>query len=79
VNFTSPNPVRNRDLTQALGRVLGRPAFLPAPAFMVRLILGEFGEVLLTGQKVLPRRLLEAGFEFHFPSIDQALENLLGN
>ncbi|MBI4644546.1 MAG: DUF1731 domain-containing protein, partial [Deltaproteobacteria bacterium] len=79
VNFTSPNPVRNRELTQALGRVLGRPAFLPAPAFMMRLVLGEFAEVLLTGQKVLPRRLLEAGFEFRFPGIDQALENLLGN
>jgi hypothetical protein len=78
VNFTSPHPVRNRELTQALGRVLGRPALLPAPAFMVRLVLGEFGEVLLTGQKVLPRRLLAAGFEFRFPFIDQALENLLG-
>lgn len=78
VNFTSPNPVRNRELTRALGRILGRPTFLPAPAFMVRLVLGEFGEVLLTGQKVLPRKLLAAGFEFRFPFIDQALEDLLG-
>jgi NAD dependent epimerase/dehydratase family enzyme len=45
---------------------------------MMRLVLGEFAEVILTGQKVLPRRLLEAGFEFLFPDIDQALENLLG-
>jgi uncharacterized protein (TIGR01777 family) len=78
INFTSPNPVRNRELTQVLGQVLGRPTFLSAPAFLVRLVLGEFGEVLLTGQKVLPRRLLEAGFEFRFPSIDRALEDLLG-
>lgn len=78
VNFTSPHPVRNRELTKALGRVLGRPTFLPAPGFMVRLVLGEFGGVLLTGQKVLPRRLLDAGFEYRFPFIDQALEDLLG-
>jgi uncharacterized protein (TIGR01777 family) len=77
VNFTSPHPVRNRELTQALGRVLGRPAFLPAPGFMMRLVLGEFAEVVLTGQKVLPRRLLQAGFEFRFPFIDQAMEDLL--
>jgi uncharacterized protein (TIGR01777 family) len=77
VNFTSPHPVRNRELTEALGRVLGRPTFMTAPAFMVRLVLGEFGEVLLTGQKVLPQRLLEAGFEFHFPTLAAALANLL--
>ena len=78
VNFTSPNPVRNRELTKALGRALGRPTFMAAPAFMVRWFLGEFGEVLLTGQKVLPRRLLEAGFDYRYPDIDQALRNLLG-
>ncbi|MDD2903712.1 MAG: TIGR01777 family oxidoreductase [Syntrophales bacterium] len=78
VNFTSPNPVRNRELTKALGRALGRPTFMTAPAFMVRWIMGEFGEVILTGQKVLPRRLLEAGFEYRYPDIDQALRNLLG-
>ena len=77
VNFTSPNPVRNRELTQALGRTLHRPAFMPAPAFMIRLVMGEFGDALLTGQKVLPKRLLDAGFEFHFPSVEAALTNLL--
>jgi uncharacterized protein (TIGR01777 family) len=78
VNFTSPEPVRNQELTAALGRVLGRPTFMNVPAFMVRLALGEFGEVLLTGQKVLPQRLLEAGFKFRFPDLDQALQDLLG-
>lgn len=77
VNFTSPNPVRNRELAQALGRTLHRPAFMPAPAFMIRLVMGEFGDTLLTGQKVLPKRLLDAGFEFHFPSVETALTNLL--
>jgi hypothetical protein len=78
VNFTAPNPVRNRELTQALGRVLGRPTFVTAPEFMIRLIMGEFGDTLLTGQKVFPKRLLDAGFKFNFPDIDAALEDLLG-
>ena len=77
VNFTSPNPVRNRDFAKALGRALGRPAFMPAPAFMLRLMLGEFAEVVLTGQKILPQKLLAAGFEFLYPTIDHALQHLL--
>ncbi len=78
VNFTAPQPVRNRELARTLGRVLHRPSFLTAPAFMMRLVLGEFAEVVLTGQKVLPQRLLAAGFSFDFPTLDAALENLLG-
>jgi uncharacterized protein len=78
VNFTSPTPVRNRDFAKALGRVLGRPAFMPAPAFMMRLILGELADVVLSGQKILPQKLLAAGFEFLYPTIDQALQHLLG-
>jgi uncharacterized protein (TIGR01777 family) len=78
VNFTSPNPVRNRELAKALGRVLSRPSFMLAPAFMVRLILGEFADVVLEGQKVLPKKLLDAGFTFNFPTIDRALADLLG-
>jgi len=78
VNFTSPNPVRNKDFAKALGRALGRPAFMPAPAFMMRLMLGELAEVVLTGQKVLPQKLLAAGFAFLYPTIDQALQHLMG-
>ncbi len=75
VNFTAPNPVRNRDLTKALGQVLNRPTFMTAPEFMVRLVLGEFADTLLTGQKVFPQRLLDAGFKFNFPTIEGALED----
>ena len=78
VNFTAPNPVRNRELAKALGRALHRPSFMPAPAFMIRLILGEFGQVVLGGQKVLPQKLLDAGFTYLYPAIEQALEDLLG-
>jgi uncharacterized protein (TIGR01777 family) len=77
VNFTAPHPVRNRDLTKALGRVLHRPALLPAPEFMLHLVLGEFADTLLTGQKVFPRRLVDAGFRFKFPTIKAALQDLL--
>ena len=77
VNFTAPNPVRNRDLARALGRVLHRPAWLPAPGFMIRLAMGELAESLLTGQRVIPKRLLDAGFKFNFPTIEAALKDLL--
>lgn len=78
VNCTSPNPVINRDLAKSLGRALKRPAFLPAPGLAIRLALGEFGSMLLKGQRVMPQALLQAGFSFAFPTIDEALTDLLG-
>jgi len=77
VNFTAPNPVRNKELAQWLGRILGRPAFLPAPGFMLRLVLGEFGSILLEGQRVLPQKLVQAGFQFSYPGIDRALRQVV--
>jgi uncharacterized protein (TIGR01777 family) len=77
VNLCSPRPVRNKDLGKAIGRVLHRPSFLPAPGFMIELILGEFGSVLLKGQRVIPRRLLDSGFQFQYPGIDEALNNII--
>lgn len=78
VNCCSPNPVRNKDLGRAIGNVMHRPSLLPAPGFMIRLILGEFGDVLLKGQRVSPRRLLDAGFAFQYPHIEAALSNIIG-
>jgi uncharacterized protein (TIGR01777 family) len=75
-NLTAPEPVTNRSLARELGRVLHRPALLPAPGFAVRLVLGEFGDVLLRGQRVLPRRLLAEGFRFAHPGFAAALEAL---
>jgi hypothetical protein len=78
INCTAPNPVRNMDLTRALGEVLGKPTFMPAvPGFMLRMVMGEFGSVLLEGQRVLPKRLLDTGFRFSFPEIEKALQHLL--
>jgi uncharacterized protein (TIGR01777 family) len=74
VNLTSPNPVTNAQFTKALGRVLNRPTLVPFPAFAARTVFGEMGEEMLLGsQRVLPARLLEAGFRFTRPNIEQAL------
>lgn len=72
-NLTAPVPVTNRELTRELARVLRRPAVLPAPAIAVRLALGEFGNVVLEGQRVLPRRLLAEGYHFGYPRLEGAL------
>jgi len=79
VNLCSPTPVRNADLGKAIGKVLHRPSFVPAPGFMIKLILGEFGSVLLKGQRVIPRRLLDAEFKFRYPNIEEALRSIILN
>lgn len=77
LNFVSPRPVRNAEFARALGEVLQRPAILPVPAFAVRLALGEFATVALSSQKVLPTRLLAAGFQFAYPEITASLRHQL--
>jgi len=77
VNAVAPAPVRNAEFTRSLAKALDRPAFLPVPAFGLRLLYGEMSQVLLESQRVLPRTAEGAGFEFGFPSLDDALEDLL--
>jgi uncharacterized protein (TIGR01777 family) len=79
VNFTSPNPVRNKDLAEALGEVLGRPSFLAVPGFLLKWILGEFGSMLLEGQRVIPQKLLKEAFPFQYPDIRSALAQIVGS
>lgn len=76
-NFTAPESVRQKEFARSLGRALRRPAFLPTPAFLMKLLLGEFGASLLQGQKVVPAALLQSGFTFSFPRLDMALTDLL--
>ena len=77
VNLTAPQPVTNREFTKTLGRVLGRPALLPAPGFALRALLGEMADALiLGGQRVRPQRALEAGYAFRFPALEAALREL---
>lgn len=77
-NLTAPEPVTNAGLSRALGKALHRPSLLPAPGFALRLVFGEMADVLLTGQRALPRALTELGFSFRFPAIAPALADLLG-
>lgn len=77
VNATAPYPVRNRDFTRALARVLRRPAFLPVPAFIIRLGLGEMGSLLLDSQRAVPRAAQDAGFQFRYTGLDSALRACL--
>lgn len=78
VNLTAPQPVTNAELTRTLGRVLRRPTLLPLPAFAAKLVLGELAEEgLLASQRVRPKRLLEAGFEFAHPELEGALRHAL--
>ena len=73
VNVCAPHPVPNRDLAAALGQALKRPALVPAPAFMIRMSLGEFAEVLLASQRTVPKKLLEHHFSFKYPDIRSAV------
>jgi uncharacterized protein (TIGR01777 family) len=79
VNVVAPHPVTNFEFTKTLGRVLGRPAIFPMPAFAVRLAFGEMGkELLLASARIEPARLLSAGYQFRFPELEGALRHLLG-
>lgn len=79
INCTAPQPVRNREFTEALAKALGKSVVLPAvPGFLLRTLLGEFSSVLVEGQRALPKALRESGYQFRFPSLELALKDLLG-
>ncbi len=79
VNCVAPNPVTNREFTKTLGQVLNRPTLFPVPAFALRLVLGEMAEdLLLSGARIEPRRLLETQYRFQYPQLEGALRHVLG-
>ena len=76
-NLTAPAPVINREFARVLGRVLGRPAFVPTPAPALRLVLGELADALiLGGQRVVPARAQALGYEFKYPTLEPALREI---
>jgi uncharacterized protein (TIGR01777 family) len=77
MNAVAPHPVRNSEFTKALGRQLHRPAFMPAPYLGLRLLFGEFAQVLFASQRVIPRLAIETGFVFQYPDIAAALREIL--
>jgi NAD dependent epimerase/dehydratase family enzyme len=75
--MTGPQPVTNAEFSRALGRAMGRPSRLPAPAFALRLALGEMADALLLGgQRVLPEKAQRHGFTFRFGTVEAALEDM---
>ncbi len=78
-NASAPNPVTNAEFTKTLASHLSRPALIPAPKIALKIALGEMSHMLLTGAKMLPARLEKAGFEFRYPTLDDALEKILGD
>jgi uncharacterized protein (TIGR01777 family) len=79
VNATAPEPVTNKQLARALGRALHRPRLVPAPAFALRLTIGEMAESILTGQRVIPARAQALGYHFRYPDIDQAFRGIFAD
>lgn len=77
VNGTAPNPVRMNQLCDTLGQVMNRPSWLPVPEFALKLLLGDAAKVVLEGQQVLPKRTLEYGFDYQYPSLKPALEDIV--
>ena len=78
VNLVAPESVRNSEFTKAVGKAVRRPTFFPAPAFALKLILGDFAEEgLLASTRVVPQVLLDAGFQFKYPAIDEAMAELV--
>ncbi|WP_280553765.1 TIGR01777 family oxidoreductase [Halomonas sp. 25-S5] len=77
-NASAPHPVTNAEFTRTLAKQLGRPALMPVPAIALETAFGEMSRLLLTGADMRPTRLLEAGFEFRFPTLEKALSDILG-
>jgi uncharacterized protein (TIGR01777 family) len=78
INGSAPEPERNADLTRKLAKAMKRPAFMTAPPFALKLALGDFGLAILASHRAVPRALLESGFRFRYPTLDMALEELMG-
>jgi uncharacterized protein (TIGR01777 family) len=76
-NLTSPNPVTNNEFGTTLAKVLKRPHYFTIPAFLIKLTFGEVGSVVLKGQKVIPKKLLESGYKFKFSHLEEALCDIL--
>lgn len=79
LNGTSPNPERNKNFCKKLGKALGRPSWLPVPGFALKIVIGEFAESLLVSLRVIPEKALKEGFNFSFPVLEDALNDIFKN
>jgi uncharacterized protein len=79
INLVSPNPVTNKEFSKSLASALNRPCLFNIPSFMVKSLFGQMGqELLIDGQKIAPKRLIESNFKFEFEEINQALKDIVG-
>jgi uncharacterized protein (TIGR01777 family) len=76
-NLTAPNPLPNKDFGKTLGKVLNRPSWIPVPGFILNILFGEVATVVVDGQRVISKRLLDLGYQFKYPELESALKNLL--
>ncbi|MEQ4923083.1 TIGR01777 family oxidoreductase [Proteus hauseri] len=76
-NLTAPNPVQNSEFTRILGKIFKRPALMTVPATALRFIMGESAALVLGGQQAIPEKLLNAGFEFRYPQLEEALKDII--
>jgi len=76
-NLSAPTPLTNREFGQTIGQVMGKPSFMPAPAFAIKAALGEMSTLVLDGQRAIPQKLLDLGFTFEYPKAEDALAELL--
>ena len=78
INATAPNPVRNKHFAKTLGKVLKRPAFIPMPAFVLKMMMGQMAEeLLLSGQRVIPKKIMDSGYDFRFKQLSDALREII--
>jgi hypothetical protein len=77
LNATAPEPQTNQEFSKTLAKVLGTPCWLPVPKFGLKLLLGEVGDMLVEGQRVVPQKAQDAGYQFKYPTSEEALQNLL--
>jgi len=76
-NATAPTPVRMNDFCNVMGEVMNRPSWLPVPDFALEMLLGDAAQVVLEGQQVLPKRVINSGFKYEYASVKPALEDIL--
>ena len=77
INLSSPTPVTNKEFSSLLAKAIHRPSLFPVPSFVLRMMLGEMSEMLLGGQKIIPQKLLQNGYKFLFPQLEESLKDIL--
>ncbi len=79
VNFVAPEPLTMKEFSRTIGGILRRPSWAPVPAFALRILMGEMADMLLTGQRVIPKKMMDAGYVFRYPALTSALGEILSS